>query len=124
MTLFSLSLQSEVNRLREQASSLKAENDDLNGQLLKSNIDRAKELANQSKSSLAAELGVDKSCGASIEAMEHVDDGKLSKGYQEKIEKLSQDLLKSKREHDELKIYLDKIIMNVLEKDPTILEVR
>ena len=66
---------------------------------------------------------MDKSCSVSIDCMESMDDS-ASGAYKEKIEKLSKDLLKSKKEHDELKIYLDKIIMSIIEKDPSILEVK
>ena len=55
--------------------------------------------------------------------MENVDDSSAGH-YKEKIERLNKDLLKSKKEHDELKIYLDKIIMSIIEKDPSILEVK
>ena len=122
------SVQSEVNRLREQVTELTDSNDDLKAQLLKANITRARELAQRvhtqsnPSNSLAAEIDTaDRSCNTSLEAKERKT---LEDNFNQKIDKLQKELTASKAEHDDLKIYLDKIIMSIMEKDPSILEVK
>jgi len=105
------SLQLEINRLRSQVASQNEDNDDLKAQLLKQNIVRAKELAEQSSNSLAAE----------IETADRRDFGANS---QEIIEKLTRDLTSCKSNNEQLRQYLDKILQSILEKDPSILEVK
>merc|ERR1719174_1831799 len=86
------SLQLEINRLRSQVASQNEDNDDLKAQLLKQNIERAKELAEQSSNSLAAE----------IETADRRANGANS---QEIIEKLTRDLMSSKSNNDQLRQY-------------------
>jgi len=105
------SLQLEINRLRSQVASQNEDNDDLKAQLLKQNIERAKELAEQSSNSLAAEIET---------ADRKANDG----NSQEIIDKLTRDLMSSKSNNDQLRQYLDKILQSILEKDPSILEVK
>jgi chromosome segregation ATPase len=105
------SLQLEINRLRSQVASQNEDNDDLKAQLLKQNIVRAKELAEQSSNSLAAE----------IETAERRPNGANST---EIIDKLTRDLTSCKSNNEQLRQYLDKILQSILEKDPSILEVK
>jgi chromosome segregation ATPase len=104
-------LQLEINRLRSQVASQNEDNDDLKAQLLKQNIVRAKELAEQSSNSLAAE----------IETAERRPNGANST---EIIDKLTRDLTSCKSNNEQLRQYLDKILQSILEKDPSILEVK
>ena len=83
----------------------------LNSILLKQNIERAKELAEQSSNSLAAE----------IETADRKANGGNS---QEIIDKLTRDLTSCKSNNEQLRQYLDKILQSILEKDPSILEVK
>jgi len=101
----SSSLHNENERLKEQIQDLK-------NQMLKTTITKAQELASDRQSSLSSRT-------ISIEQMEQIEEP-----YREKIDKLNRELLKSKKEHDDLKVYLDKIIMSIIEKDPSILEVK
>jgi outer membrane murein-binding lipoprotein Lpp len=110
-------LQLEINRLRSQVASVGEENDDLKAQLLKQNIERARELAEQSSASLAAEIDtVDKSTNISI--------NNGSGGSSGHVEQLQRELKTSQANNDQMRQYLDKILQSILEKDPSILEVK
>lgn len=110
------SLQLEINRLRSQLTSIQEDNDDLKAQLLKQNIERARELAEQSSASLAAEIDtVDK--GTNISLNGGADPVK-------KVDQLQRELKSCKANNEQMRDYLDKILQSILEKDPSILEVK
>lgn len=90
---------------------MSSENDDLKGQLLKANLDAE---------NLRAE--VDRLDKGSVEQMERIDEGKQAE-LEEKVDRITKDFMREKKAHDELKSYLDKILMNIMNKDPSILEV-
>ena len=118
-------MQAEVERLRSTTSELQNTNDDLRGQLLRQNIERAKEckfyqknvslfywkylifknflLAEQSHNSLATEMN--------------------SKQATEEVESLKKQLVDKERQVNEVQAYLDKVLGKVLERDPEILEI-
>jgi len=96
-------LQAEVERLRSTTSELQNTNDDLRGQLLRQNIERAKELAEQSHNSLATEMN--------------------SKQATEEVDSLKKQLVEKERQVNEVQAYLDKVLGKVLERDPEILEI-
>lgn len=76
-------------------------------------------------------ITVDKACTASIELPQKpvvvespkIDDSATRKVMQDKIDKMTKNYQDEKKAHMELKTYLDKILMNIMMKDPTLLEV-
>ncbi|XP_078317978.1 rab11 family-interacting protein 4-like isoform X6 [Crassostrea virginica] len=93
-------LNSEVNRLKEENKQLQDMNEDLNAQLLTRCINEGKTLVNDTKEkSLATEL-------------EHLTKEELMARLQE-VESVNINL----------KSYVDKIILTILEKNPSILEI-